>query len=194
MYTDKSHAVVAAEPHGAKTIVITTRIGSRGTDWRVADECKASGLHVICTFPPGDARQRAQIQGRAGRSGSPGSTIEITHKPPPENNVKSKDGLVRAIMDELFSQMFYQLEQSVKEVKQGDLKLWFSIDVVRNKLTKEVKDAIKSQEKTKLRLLKLLNKRFYHLRMTPGSYLKIGLRLMNLTTQLTMQPLKFKPA
>ena len=193
MYTDKSHAVVAAEPHGAKTIVITTRLGSRGTDWRVADECKASGLHVICTFPPGDARQRAQIQGRAGRSGSPGSTIEITYKRPPENNVKSKDGLVRAIMDELFSQMFYQLEQSVKDVKQGDLKLWFSIDVVRNKLTKEVKDAIKSR-KNQDEVVEIIKKRFYNLRMTPGSYLKIGLRLMNLTTQLTMQRLKFKPA
>ncbi|MEC8678206.1 MAG: DEAD/DEAH box helicase, partial [Candidatus Margulisiibacteriota bacterium] len=142
MYTDKKHADVAAAAHGANTVIITTRIGSRGTDWRVADDCKASGLHVICTFPPGDARQRAQIQGRAGRSGSPGSTIEITHKPPPENNVKAKDGLVRAIMDELFSQMFYQLEQSVKEDKKDDLKLWFSIDDVRNKLTKEVKEAI----------------------------------------------------
>ena len=158
MYTDKADADVAAEAHNANTVIITTRIGSRGTDWRVADECKASGLHVICTFPPGDARQRAQIQGRAGRSGSPGSTIEITYKPPPENKVKAKNSLVRAIMDELFSQMFYQLEQSVKAANRDDLTLWFSIDKVRNTLATEVREAIESG-KTKDEVIEIIKQK-----------------------------------
>ena len=45
VYTDKSHTT-ASEMHGAGDIIITTRLGSRGTDWKVSDDC-TNGLHVV---------------------------------------------------------------------------------------------------------------------------------------------------
>ena len=57
-----------------KTVIITTNISGRGTDFKLGDEIlEKGGLHVIITFIPNNSRVEEQNYGRAGRKGEPGT-------------------------------------------------------------------------------------------------------------------------
>ena len=60
------------------TIILSTNLSGRGTDIKLNQEVKKNGgLHVIITFMPYNERTEKQAQGRAGRCGDRGSSINI---------------------------------------------------------------------------------------------------------------------
>ena len=53
LYSRKEDKRVINATYNAGDIVITTALGSRGTDWLVE---ATNGFHVVCTFEPHDTR------------------------------------------------------------------------------------------------------------------------------------------
>ena len=114
LYRDKTDTPIIEATYGPGDIIITTRLGSRGTDWHVDKSC--AGLHVICGFKPDDIRQLGQIKGRAARSGDPGSFQLIAKEKPETARTNLRAHVKSACYDDLFSGVYRSLLQGIQKL------------------------------------------------------------------------------
>lgn len=132
LYIRKEDEAVINDSYSAGDIVITTALGSRGTDWHVT---APKGFHVLCTYKPHDLRTKIQISGRGARSGQEGSYGEIII----QSDEQVRDGL-RLLDNRLLSTCYSDLFTSIYRIFQGvvpkekkkQLVLWMSMKQTRS--------------------------------------------------------------
>ena len=151
LYRDKTDAPIIQYTYRPGDIIITTRLGSRGTDWHVDKSC--AGLHVICGFKPDDIRQLGQIKGRAARSGDPGSFQLIAKEKPETARTNLRAHVKSACYDDLFSGVYRSLLQGIqklplspedKKTHKQNLILFFSMDDVKKAIIAGAEESLEN--------------------------------------------------
>ena len=165
----KGDEKVIQENYSIGDIVITTALGSRGTDWHVKAE---DGLHVLCTYKPDDMRTQIQISGRAARSGQKGSYGEISIRTVEarQSKIAEIDESIRqAFCNDLFSDLYRMFEAEMgssgqqKEVKEAGKKhliLWMTKRKTRENLLKAIRKKLNDESDANNDLEQML-KEFY---------------------------------
>jgi preprotein translocase subunit SecA len=77
----KSDEIIVKPNVESGTVMISTNLGSRGTDYKITEEVKQSGgLFVIVSFMPYNERVEEQALGRTARQGTPGAAQIIVNR------------------------------------------------------------------------------------------------------------------
>lgn len=142
----------------AGDVVITTALGSRGTDWHVE---APRGFHVLCTSRPRDFRMKMQISGRSARNGQEGSYGEIIFQKEEEEDFELgmiDKNLRESCYDDL-SSVFYEMfiniiledewrkpEGSKDANKVSRLTLWMSKSQMKEKMSLAIEEELSSSK------------------------------------------------
>ena len=190
MYAHAGDQNVIDHTYGVGEIVISTPLGSRGTDWHVNAQ---GGFHVLCTYFPSNPRITSQIAGRSARSGQEGSFGIISREKRinlPDQIRAINANIRQACYNDLLS-YFYRMFECVIDVKMGrkegskrternqiiqnQLILWMSMTQTQSDILKAIQEATRNDYRRLNAILQNFCNRFeiHPQHLTPKFYSEI---------------------
>lgn len=140
-YQQKEDREIASATYSSGDIIISTTLGSRGTDWRVE---APKGLHVLCSYIPENRRTAVQISGRAGRKGRPGSYREIIFLGDDENNIDEfrqiSENFRQSALRDIYTKIYLSFRKEIgrNDEKKSQLILWMSMSATRKTINNAI--------------------------------------------------------